>query len=241
MLENNGESSPFTRTAWLLGEENMRKLYAARVAVFGLGGVGGHCAEALVRSGVGSINLFDHDKVDITNINRQIVATTATVGLYKADVMRERLLAINPKLDVTAYKLFYLPEIADTVDLAGYDYIVDAMDTLAAKLELACRAGRINVPLISAMGAANKMEANAFLVADIYETSVCPLARLMRCELRKRGVKALKVVYSKEMPRTPIVPGSGAGRQKPASNAFVPPAMGLILAGEVVKGICEKQ
>jgi tRNA A37 threonylcarbamoyladenosine dehydratase len=228
----------------LLGQANMDKLFAARVAVFGLGGVGGHCAEALARSGVGAIDLYDHDRVCLTNLNRQIVATRKTVGQYKVDVMRERVLEINPDAKIGAFRVFYAPETADEVDLSGYDYIADAIDTMTAKLELVCRAAALGVPVISSMGAANKLDASAFEVADLYETSVCPLARIMRQELRKRGVAALKVVYSKEPAIQPLEDLSdpdetGARRRQiPASNAFVPPVAGLIMAGEIVKDLC---
>ena len=236
----------FSRTALLFGWENMEKLKNYRVAVFGVGGVGGHCAEALCRSGIGAIDLFDGDVVDVTNINRQIIATHRTVGRDKVAVMRERLLEINPQARIGARKLFYLPEMAGEVDLSAYDYIVDAVDTMAAKLELACRASALGVPIVSSMGAANKLDPSAFEVADIYDTSVCPMARIMRGELRKRGVAALKVVYSKEPPvkaRQEPTPGPAANtdsprpRQVPASNAFVPPVAGLIMAAEVVKGL----
>jgi len=238
----------FSRTALLFGRDNMERLKGCRVAVFGVGGVGGHCAEALCRSGIGSIDLFDGDVVDVTNINRQIIATHRTVGRDKVSVMRERLLDINPHAKIGARKLFYLPETADAVDLSAYDYIVDAVDTMAAKLELACRASAMGVPIVSSMGAANKLDPAAFEVADIYDTSVCPMARIMRGELRKRGVAALKVVYSKEPPakvRQEPAPDLGPepdtdtdsprSRQVPASNAFVPPVAGLIMAAEVVK------
>jgi len=216
----------FSRTAALFGRESIEKLKRCRVAVFGLGGVGGHCAEALCRSGIGLIDLFDGDVVDITNINRQLVASHSTIGRDKTEVMRERLLDINPGAIITARKLFYLPATADEVDLSVYDHIVDAVDTIAAKLELVCRAGLLNVPIISSMGAANKLAPAAFEVADIFDTSVCPMARIMRGELRKRGVSALKVVYSKEAPvkRGDIL----------ASSAFAPPVAGLIMASEVV-------
>ena len=255
----------FSRTALLIGWENVEKLKNRRVAVFGIGGVGGHCAEALCRSGIGTIDLFDGDVVDITNINRQLIATFKTIGRDKVDVMRERLLEINPGAKIGARKLFYLPENADTVDLAVYDYIVDAVDTMAAKLELVCRATALGVPVISAMGAANKLDPSAFEVADIFDTSVCPMARIMRGELRKRGVKSLKVVYSKEPPAMPNAaphpdpqalpmdpsdnaphpdpqepppdPNANAPRRRqiPASSAFTPPVAGLIMAAEVVK------
>ena len=239
----------FSRTALLYGRENISKLKNRRVAVFGIGGVGGHCAEALCRSGIGAIDLFDGDVVDITNINRQIVATHKTIGRDKVEVMRERMLDVNPDIAVTAHKMFYLPENAEAVDLTVYDYVVDAVDTVTAKLELISRAASLSVPIISSMGAANKLDPTALEVADIYDTSVCPLARIMRTELRKRGVEALKVVYSKEPPIKPLnaaevekanadVNGAGAPYQRvPASNAFVPPAAGLIIASEVIKDL----
>ena len=217
----------FSRTAALFGLESIEKLKRCRVAVFGLGGVGGHCAEALCRSGVGLIDLFDGDTVDVTNINRQLVASHSTIGRDKTEVMRERLLDINPGAIITARKLFYLPATADEVDLSVYDHIADAVDTFAAKLELVCRAVRLNIPIISSMGAANKLDPAAFEVADIFDTSVCPMARIMRGELRKRGVSALKVVYSKEAP--------AKRGDTLASGAFVPPVAGLIMASEVVR------
>jgi tRNA A37 threonylcarbamoyladenosine dehydratase len=219
----------FSRTALLLGQDNVNNLKNRRVAVFGIGGVGGHCAEALCRCGVGGIDVFDGDVVDITNINRQIIATHSTIGRDKVDVMRERLLEINPDLLVNARKIFYLPDTADNVDLSVYDYIVDAVDTITAKLELVCRAASLTVSVISSMGAANKLDPTAFEVADIYSTSVCPVAKVMRNELRKRGVGHLKVVYSKEPPKK-----QGCTL---ASVAFVPAVAGLILAGEVVKDL----
>jgi len=260
----------FSRTALLLGSGKVEILKNRRVAVFGVGGVGGHCAEALCRTGVGAIDLFDGDVVDITNINRQIIATHKTVGLDKAAVMRERLLDINPSAKIGAFKLFYLPATAGGVDLSVYDYIVDAVDTIAAKLELVCRAAALGVPIISSMGAANKLDPTALEIADIFDTSVCPMARVMRSELRKRGVASLKVVYSKEPPvrhdaaaADTVITGSrgeaeheldvvvyGGGdaaasdlhlsarrRKVPASNAFVPPVAGLIIAAEVVKAL----
>ena len=234
----------FSRTEMLLGSENMARLYAARIAVFGVGGVGGYCVEALARTGVGHLDLFDNDTVALSNLNRQIIAMQDTVGLYKVDVMRARILAINPAAQVGAHRLFYLPENANQVDLALYDYIVDAVDTVSAKLELVCRAQAAGVPIISAMGAANKMDATAFTVGDIYQTENCPLARVMRRELRKRGITALKVVYSREKARTPFAVADSADadtgyarRQIPASNAFVPPVAGFILAGEVIKDL----
>lgn len=221
-------SDLFHRTALLIGRKNVEILKKRRVAVFGVGGVGGAAAEALCRCGVGRIDIIDGDVVDVTNINRQIIATHKTIGRDKADVMRERLLEINPDVVVEALKVFYLPETADDIDLSVYDYIVDAVDTVTAKLELVCRAKALGVPVICSMGAANKLDPAAFEVADIYDTSVCPLARVMRSELRKRGIEALKVVYSKESPgkSTP-----------PASVSFVPPVAGLILAAEVIKDL----
>jgi len=219
----------FQRTAQLIGEKNIEKLKNRRVAVFGVGGVGGHAAEALCRAGVGKIDVFDGDIVDISNINRQLIATHETIGRNKVDVMRERLLEINPCVIAGAYKIFYLPETADEVDLSVYDYIVDAVDTMTAKLELVNRAIALGIPVICSMGAANKLDPTAFEVADIYETSVCPMARIMRNELRKRGVSALKVVYSKETPKIKHKP--------PASISFVPPVAGLIIAGEVIKDL----
>ena len=223
----------------------MERLNRRRVAVFGIGGVGGHCAEALCRTGVGAIDLFDGDTVCVTNINRQIIATHKTVGRDKVSVMRERLLEINPDAVIVSHNMFYLPETADNVDLSKYDYLIDAVDTVTAKLELVCRAASLGVPVISAMGAANKLDPSAFEAADIYDTSVCPLARIMRNELRKRGVSALKVVYSREPPQKPEYDDEsaneqravGSRRQIPASNAFVPPVAGLIIAGEVIKDL----
>jgi len=234
----------FSRTALLFRRENIERLKNRRVAVFGVGGVGGHCADALCRTGIGGIDLFDGDTVDITNINRQLIATHKTIGRDKVVVMRERLLEINPEAAIGAHKLFYLPETADGIDLSVYDYVIDAIDTMTAKLELVCRASALGVPIISSMGAANKTDPTAFEVADIYDTSVCPMARIMRSELRKRGIKALKVVYSKEAPTKPEhmdsehqVPDSPGRRRVPASNAFVPPVAGLIIAAEVVKDL----
>jgi len=218
----------FQRTTLLIGQNNVDKLKTRRVAVFGIGGVGGHTAEALCRCGVGKIDIFDGDVVDITNINRQIIATHRTIGRDKTDVMRERLLDINPDTVVEAHKVFYLPETSDDIDLSLYDYVVDAVDTVTAKLELILRAKACNVPVISSMGAANKLDPTAFEVADIYETSVCPLARVMRTELRKRGIESLKVVYSRESPKK---------ANPPASISFVPPVAGLIIASEVIKDI----
>lgn len=244
----------FSRTQLLFGAEAMEKLYHARVAVFGIGGVGGYTAEALARSGVGTLDLIDDDKVCLTNINRQIFATWKTVGQYKVDVAEQRILDINPHAVVHTYKTFYSPDTAEQFDFTLYDYVVDAIDTVTGKLELVEQAEKAGVPIISSMGAGNKLDPTAFEVADIYETSVCPLARVMRRELKKRGIKKLKVVYSKEPAMTPIddmavscrancicPPGTERTctqrRQVPGSNAFVPPVAGLIIAGEVVKDI----
>lgn len=244
----------FSRTELLLGKENMERLANARVAVFGIGGVGGYTVEALARSGVGTLDLIDDDKVCLTNINRQIHATRKTVGRYKADVAKERVLEINPQAAVNVYKTFYMPDTADQFDFTQYDYIVDAIDTVTGKLELVEQAAKCGVPIISSMGAGNKMDPTAFQVADIYKTSVCPLAKVMRRELKKRGIKRLKVVYSQEQPLEPIEdmaiscrehcicpPGTvrkcTQRRAIPGSNAFVPSVVGLIIAGEVVKDL----
>ncbi|MCC8141308.1 MAG: tRNA threonylcarbamoyladenosine dehydratase [Lachnospiraceae bacterium] len=220
----------FTRTEMLLGQENMEKLFAARVAVFGLGGVGGYTVEALARSGIGTLDLIDPDKVDVTNLNRQILADWNTIGQYKVDIAKARIRAINPDAAVKTYKTFFLPDNADRFDFTCYDYVVDAIDTVTGKLELAERALSADTPIISCMGAGNRMDASAFEVADIYETSVCPMARVMRRELKKRGIERLKVVYSRE-------PAIDSGQQTPGSNAFTPGAAGLILAGEVVRDL----
>ena len=244
----------FSRTQLQFGAEGMEKLYHARVAVFGIGGVGGYTVEALARSGVGELDLIDDDRVCLTNVNRQIFATRKTVGQYKVDVAEERILEINPKAIVHKYKTFYSPQTADQFDFTRYDYVVDAIDTVTGKLELVEQAQKAGVPIISSMGAGNKVDPTAFEVADIYETSVCPLARVMRRELKKRGIERLKVVYSREPPLTPIddmtiscrahcicPPGTARKctqrRQIPGSNAFVPSAVGLIIAGEVIKDI----
>ncbi len=229
----------FARARLLLGDAAIARLGAVRVAVFGIGGVGGYALEALVRSGVGAVDAFDGDRVALSNINRQIIATHETVGRYKVDVAAERMRSINPAVKFEARRLLYLPECADQVDLSLYDYVIDAVDTVAAKLELAARCAALGVPEICALGAGNKLDPTRFRVADIYETSVDPLARVMRRELRRRGVERLKVVYSTEPPRTPLGEAGGeyARRSTPGSVAFVPPVMGLILAGEAVKDI----
>lgn len=230
----------FSRTRLLLGDTAMERLAAARVAVFGIGGVGGHAAEALARSGIGEIDLIDSDTVSESNINRQLIAAYSTIGRYKVDVMAERIRDINPRIVVHTCRGFFLPENADQFPFAKYDYVVDAVDTVTAKIELALRAQAAGVPVISSMGAGNKLDASAFKVADIYQTSVCPLAKVMRRELKKRGVEHLKVVYSQE---PPLIPGEGSeappsGRRAiPGSVAFVPSVAGLIMAGEVVKDL----
>ena len=244
----------FSRTQLLLGENGMEKLAKAKVAVFGIGGVGGYVVEALARSGVGSFVLVDDDKVCLTNLNRQIIATRSTVGKYKVDVMRDRILDINPDALVEARKCFYLPENADEFDFSEYSYVVDAVDTVTAKLEIIMRAKECGTPVISSMGAGNKLDPTAFQVSDIYKTAMCPLAKVMRRELKKRGVKKLKVVYSTEKPVRPVEdmsiscrtncicpPGAAhkctERRDIPGSVAFVPSVAGLILAGEVVKDL----
>ena len=246
----------FSRTELLLGAERMERLKNAKVAVFGVGGVGGYVCEALTRSGVGALDLIDKDKVAFSNINRQIIATRETVGREKTDVMRERIYAINPEAVVRVYPCFFLPENADSFPFDEYDYVVDAVDTVTAKIELVMRAREAGVPMISSMGAGNKLDPTAFRVADIYETKVCPLARVMRRELKKRNVDHLKVVYSEE---SPIVPAgeytqdahdgqgtetlaAGVHRKSiPGSTAFVPSVAGLIIAGEVVKDLAGRQ
>lgn len=225
----------FSRTELLLGKEAMEKLSDARVAVFGIGGVGGYVCEALVRSGVGALDLVDSDKVCLTNLNRQIIATRKTIGRYKTEVMKERILEINPDADVNIHNCFFLPENAEDFPFAEYDYVVDAVDTVTAKIALVMKAQEKNVPVISSMGAGNKLDGSRFLVADIYQTKMCPLAKVMRRELKKRGVEKLKVVYSEEEP----IKHEGAERgDVPGSVAFVPSVAGLIIAGEVVKDLC---
>lgn len=221
----------FSRTEALLGEQAMEKLKKARVAVFGIGGVGGHVVEALVRSGVGAVDIVDSDKVCLSNLNRQIIATESSIGKYKVDVMKERILDINPEAVVNVHKCFYLPETKDEFDFSQYSYVVDAVDTVTAKIQLVMEAAEAGVPIISSMGAGNKLDPTAFQVADIYKTSVCPLAKVMRRELKKRGIKKLKVVYSKEQP---VVKNA-----VPASVAFVPSVVGLIIAGEVIKDLAK--
>lgn len=244
----------FSRSELLFGAAAMQKLQEAAVAVFGVGGVGSYTVEALARGGIGRIALFDDDKVCLTNINRQMIATRKTIGKPKVEVMRDRILDINPNAQVEIHPMFYTAENADTVDLSGFSYIVDAIDTISSKLVLIEKAKAAGVPIISCMGAGNKLDPTKFEVADIYQTSVCPLARVMRTELRKRKVESLKVVYSKEPALTPIADESNScknhcvcppgtkrkcsiRRQVPGSNSFVPPVAGMILAGEVIKDI----
>ena len=243
-----------SRTRLLLGQDGMDRLANARVAVFGVGGVGGFTVEALARSGVGAIDLIDDDKVCLTNINRQIIALRSTVGKYKVDVAAERLRDINQNIQVNTYKTFYMPDTAHQFDFSQYDYVVDAIDTITGKLELVMQAHKAGTPIICSMGAGNKLDPTAFRVADIYKTSVDPLARVMRHELRKRGIKKLKVVYSEEPPMRPVddmasscrtncicPPGAARKcterRDIPGSNAFVPSVVGLIIAGEVIKDL----
>lgn len=244
----------FSRTQLLLGESAMQELANKRVAVFGIGGVGGYACEALVRSGIGAFDLIDDDKVCLTNLNRQIIATRKTVGRYKTEVMKERMLEINPNVDVRIHNCFFLPENADKFPFNEYDYIVDAVDTVTAKISIVMKANELGIPVISSMGAGNKLDPTAFRVADIYKTRVCPLAKVMRRELKKRGIKKLKVVYSQEKPIRPIEdmsiscrshcicpPGAAhkctERRDIPGSTAFVPSVVGLIIAGEVIKDL----
>ena len=247
----------FSRTELLFGKEAMDKLAGSKVAVFGIGGVGGYVCEALVRSGVGAFDLIDDDKVCLTNLNRQIIATRSTVGKYKTDVMRDRMLDINPNVEVEVHKCFFLPENADDFPWDSYDYVVDAVETVTAKIELVMKAKEKDIPIISSMGAGNKLDGSQFKVADIYKTKVCPLAKVMRRELKKRGVKKLKVVYSEEIPTRPIEdmaiscrnncicpPGAEhkctERRDIPGSVAFVPSVAGLIIAGEVAKDLIRR-
>ena len=247
----------FSRTELLFGKEAMDKLAGSKVAVFGIGGVGGYVCEALVRSGVGAFDLIDDDKVCLTNLNRQIIATRSTVGKYKTDVMRDRMLDINPNVEVEVHKCFFLPENADDFPWDSYDYVVDAVDTVTAKIALVMKCKEKNIPIISSMGAGNKLDGSQFKGADIYKTKVCPLAKVMRRELKKRGVKKLKVVYSEEIPTRPIEdmaiscrnncicpPGAEhkctERRDIPGSVAFVPSVAGLIIAGEVAKDLIRR-
>ena len=226
----------YSRTERLLGVDGVKKLKDCRVAVFGVGGVGGYAVEALARSGVGTIDIIDKDDVSVSNINRQIIATTKTVGMSKVEVMKARIADINPDIIVNAYQCFYLPGTAHLFDFNNYDYVVDAVDTVTAKIELIMQANAAGVPIISSMGAGNKLDPTAFEVSDIYKTSVCPLAKVMRKELKARGIKKLKVVYSKEEPikGAPSAPGE---KVSPGSIAFVPSVVGLIIGGEVIKDL----
>ena len=226
----------FSRTELLFGTDAMEKLNNAHVCVFGVGGVGGYVCEALARSGIGSLTLVDDDTVSVSNINRQIFALTSTVGMMKTTAAKERLVDINPEIKITEYNMFYLPETAEEIDLTRFDYIVDAIDTVTAKIYLAQKCDELNIPLVSSMGTGNKLDPTGFEVADIYKTSVCPLARVMRTELKKRGVKKLKVVYSKEQPQTKVADSSN-GRHAPGSCAFVPSVAGLVIASEVIKDL----
>ena len=236
----------YTRTELLLGEEGVARLKQAKVAVFGVGGVGGYVVEALARSGVGSFVLVDSDTVNVTNINRQIIATHDTIGRYKTEVMKERILSINPQAEIEIRNCFFLPENKEEFDFTQYSYVVDAVDTVTAKIELVMQAQAAGIPVISSMGAGNKLDAAAFEVEDIYKTSVCPLAKVMRRELKKRNIKHLKVVYSKEEPSEPIEDADFVSDEKrqrratPGSIAFVPSVAGLILAGEVVKDLAKR-
>ena len=244
----------FSRTQLLYGAETMERFAASRVAVFGIGGVGGYVVEALARSGIGALDIIDDDRVCLSNINRQIIATTKTVGRYKVDVAEERILDINPDCVVRTYKTFFLPETQDQFDFSDYDYVVDAIDTVAGKLAIIEKAKKEGTPVISSMGAGNKLNAALFEVADIYQTSICPLAKVMRHECKKRGIDSLKVVYSKEMPMKPLADTAAdseeessdsteAGskhtkrRSTPGSTAFVPSVAGLIIAGEVINDL----
>jgi len=227
------EESQFSRTELLLGEKSVEKLAKKRIAVFGVGGVGGFVCEGLVRAGIGEIDIIDKDTVAVSNLNRQLIALHSTVGQNKVDVLEERLKDINPKLILRKYKCFFLPETSDNFDFKQYDYVVDAIDTVTGKIELVLKAEGAGVPIISAMGAGNKLDPTAFQVADIYKTSVCPLARVMRRELKKRGIEKLKVVYSKEEPVKPVF--AEGEETVPGSVSFVPSVMGLIIAGEIVK------
>ena len=244
----------FSRTQLIFGPEAMKRIAASRVAVFGVGGVGGYAVEALVRSGIGALDLIDDDRVCLTNLNRQLHATRKTVGRYKVDAAEERILEINPDCSVRTYKTFYMPDTRDQFDFTQYDYVIDAIDTVTGKLALVEQAQKVNTPIISSMGAGNKTDPTAFRVADIYQTSVCPLARVMRSECRKRGIRHLKVVYSTEQPQRPLEdpaiscrshcicpPGTRkctVRRDIPGSTAFVPSVAGLIIAGEVIRDLC---
>ena len=238
----------FSRTELLIGKDGLEKLSKAHVAIFGIGGVGGYAVEALIRSGIGEVDLIDNDTVSLTNLNRQIYATRKTIGQYKVDVAEERILDINPDVKVNKYKIFFTPQTANEIDFSKFDYVIDAIDTVVGKLEIIERAKKAGVPVISSMGAGNKMHPELFEVADISKTSVCPLAKVIRQELKKRKIKKVKVVYSKEIPIKPDkntetyileteMNTSSRSRHIPGSNAFVPSVAGLIIAGEVIKDL----
>jgi len=227
-------SEKFSRTELLINEDNIKKLSESRIAVFGLGGVGGYTAEALARCGVGELDIIDNDTISESNINRQIYAVTSTIGKYKVDVAGERLKDINPDIKVNKYKLFYMPDTSSQLDFSKYDYVVDAIDTVTGKIEIIMNADKSGTPVISSMGTGNKLNPTLFEISDIYKTSVCPLARVMRYELKKRGIKKLKVLYSKE---EPIKTNSDNNIRVPGSISFVPPVAGLIIAGEVINDI----
>lgn len=234
-------SERFSRTEMLIGPEAMNKLANAHVAVFGVGGVGGYTAEALVRSGIGKLTLVDNDTVAESNINRQIIATTKTIGRYKTEIMKERARDINPEIIVEERRCFYLPDTAEEFDFTQYDYVVDAVDTVTAKLSLVEAAQEAGVPIISCMGAGNKLNPGAFEITDIYKTSVCPLAKVMRRELKQRGIKHLKVLYSKEEAIKPQALQEGKRRSTPGSVAFVPSVAGLMIAGEVIRDVIKEE
>ena len=236
-MSDNMESR-YNRTQNLLGDKNLEKFKSSRVAVFGIGGVGGYCVEALARVGVGTIDIFDNDTVNITNINRQIIATDSTIGLSKVEAAKRRINDINPEIKVNCNNIFYNNET--NLDLSVYDYIIDAIDTVSSKILLIEKAQKYNIPIISSMGTGNKMCPEMLEVADIYKTSVCPLAKVMRYELKKRGIKKLKVVFSKEEPIKPQLQEEENGRHVPASAVFVPASAGMILASEVIKDIIKK-
>lgn len=227
----------FSRTEMLIGKEGLEKLQNSRVAVFGIGGVGGHAVEALVRSGLGEIDIIDNDKVIESNLNRQIIATTKTIGMDKVDAMEQRLLEINPNVKINKYKMFFTPDTSSEFDFDKYNYIVDAIDTVTGKIELVVKSKEYNVPIICSMGAGNKMNPTEFEVSDISKTSVCPLAKVMRQELKKRNIRDVKVVYSKELPFVHNLVDENTKKRIPASNAFVPSVVGLIIASEVIKDL----
>lgn len=235
-------SEEFSRSELLFGDEAMKKLASSRVAVFGVGGVGGYAVEALARTGIGTIDIIDNDTVALSNINRQIIALHSTVGQYKVDVAEKRIHDINPECTVNAYKTFFMPDTSEQFDFSQYDYVIDAIDTVTGKIEIITKAKALGVPVISSMGAGNKTDPTAFEVSDIFKTSVCPLAKVMRLEMKKRGIKKLKVVYSKEVPIKPVQKdtqseSSPFRRATPSSCAFVPSVVGLIIAGEVIKDL----